>query len=230
MFSLLSGMWVYFFGIPRYNVLVLGLDNAGKSTFLYQVGTICNRKRKQNNINKKIKQSPPNKLQPTKPKLKRKSSDNADDIQEDMDNDTLNHNNLDPKLRHILPTMGQNVKLMEFDNMTLQFWDLPGQTGFRKIWTHYYTEVHAIVFMVDSADTDRLNEARAELHKLLNQYELKYAPVLVLANKQDLKQAIDYQSILQTLQIICMSSSQSALINKINDEKEQSKLSTIDGN
>eukprot|EP01083_Nonionella_stella_P204525 745536_1 len=166
MFSLLSGMWMYFFSIPQYNVLVLGLDNAGKSTFLYQVGTICNRKNKSKQTTPKYKKSPPNELnQPTKPKLKRKSSDNPDS----------NNTHIDPNLRKILPTMGQNVKLIEFDNMTLQFWDLPGQTGFRKIWTHYYRECHAIVFMIDSADTNRLNEAKYELHKLLNEYELKYA-------------------------------------------------------
>merc|ERR1712062_41270 len=128
--------------------------------------------------------------------------------------------------------MGQNVKIMEFDNMTLQFWDLPGQTNFRKIWTHYFNEVHAIVFMVDSADTNRLNEARYELHKLLNEYDLKYAPILVLANKQDLKEAVHYQSIINTLQI--MSSTSSSISNDKNKDNEQKdnhnehKLSTID--
>ena len=216
MFSLLSGMYVYFFGIPQYNVLVLGLDNSGKSTFLYQVGTICDRKKKKKKEIKKAKASPP-----PIPSLKHKISDdpNSPKISECNDNDS---HFLYPDLRHILPTMGQNVKIMEFDNMTLQFWDLPGQTGFRKIWTHYFKEVHGIVFMIDSADTERLNEARYELHKLLNAYELKYAPILILANKQDLDQAVDYQSIIQTLQI--MSASSQRLTEKEDECKENDKL------
>ena len=116
--------------------------------------------------------------------------------------------------------MGQNVKIMEFDNMSLQFWDLPGQTGFRKIWTHYFKEVHAIVFMIDSSDTERLNEARYELHKLLNEYELKYAPILILANKQDMKQAMDYQSMINTLQIMPSSQRTSSEKNKNKECKE----------
>merc|ERR1712129_13996 len=151
-----------------------------------------------------IKQSPP--VKPMRPTLKQKKSDpttpNQSFSEEEKDESANDQHFLYPNLRHILPTMGQNVKIMEFDNMRLQFWDLPGQTNFRKIWTHYYKEVHGIVFMIDSADTDRLKEVRNELHKLLNEYELKYAPILILSNKQDLKQAVDYQSIINTLQIV----------------------------
>lgn len=204
MFSLLSGMYVYLFGLPQYNVLVVGLDNSGKSTFLYQVDQICDRKKK-----KKVKTQATLGL-PTV-SLQKKSSDqyNPDDPSIDLEskengdcNDPQNLYRRDPKLRQILPTMGQNVKVLDFDNMSLQFWDLPGQQSFRRIWTNYYSEVHAIVFMVDSADTERLKEARQELHKLLNEYELRHAPFLVLANKQDMNNAVDYQSIVSALQLI----------------------------
>jgi len=201
MFSLLSGMWVYLFGLPQYNVLVVGLDNSGKSTFLYQVGRICDRKRKS-------KQNPP------RPSLKHRSSDQYDADQLPLEseckvneNDPHNLYQRDPKLKQILPTMGQNVKRMDFDNMSLQFWDLPGQHSFRRIWSNYFNEAHAIVFMVDSADHNRLTEARSELHKLLNEYALSHAPVLVLANKQDMNNAVDYQSIVSALQLIGASSS-----------------------
>lgn len=39
--------------------------------------------------------------------------------------------------------------------------------------------------MVDSNDTGRLNEARSELHKIINDREMKDALLLVFANKQD---------------------------------------------
>lgn len=39
--------------------------------------------------------------------------------------------------------------------------------------------------MVDSSDTRRLNEARSELHKIINDREMKDALLLVFANKQD---------------------------------------------
>lgn len=40
--------------------------------------------------------------------------------------------------------------------------------------------------MVDSADIERLPEAREELFGILNSDEMRNVPVVVLANKQDL--------------------------------------------
>jgi signal recognition particle receptor subunit beta len=46
------------------------------------------------------------------------------------------------------------------------------------------------VFVVDSSDVGRIDEARHELHKLLEEGELRDAPLLVYANKQDLPNAV----------------------------------------
>lgn len=42
------------------------------------------------------------------------------------------------------------------------------------------------MFVVDSADRERIEEARTELHKILNDREMKECLLLVFANKQDL--------------------------------------------
>lgn len=47
-----------------------------------------------------------------------------------------------------------------------------------------------MIFVVDSADVDRLPEARRELQELLDQDVLKESTLLVLANKQDLENAL----------------------------------------
>ena len=44
--------------------------------------------------------------------------------------------------------------------------------------------------MVDSNDRDRIDDAKEELHRMLNEDELRDAVVLVFANKQDLPQAM----------------------------------------
>jgi GTPase SAR1 family protein len=41
------------------------------------------------------------------------------------------------------------------------------QSSIRPYWRCYYPNTHAIVFVVDSADTDRLETARAELMAML---------------------------------------------------------------
>jgi signal recognition particle receptor subunit beta len=48
----------------------------------------------------------------------------------------------------------------------------------------------ALIFVVDSNDRERVEQAQCELHKLLAEDELRGATVLVYANKQDLPNAM----------------------------------------
>jgi len=40
----------------------------------------------------------------------------------------------------------------------LQFWDLGGQRGIRNIWPKYYDDCHAVVYVIDADDRERLGE------------------------------------------------------------------------
>jgi signal recognition particle receptor subunit beta len=44
----------------------------------------------------------------------------------------------------------------------------------------------ALVFVVDSADRARIEEAKTELHRIINDREMKDCILLVFANKQDI--------------------------------------------
>ena len=48
------------------------------------------------------------------------------------------------------------------------------------------TQGHRAYFVVDCADRDRVDEARQELHRIINDREMKDAIILIFANKQDL--------------------------------------------
>jgi len=43
-----------------------------------------------------------------------------------------------------------------------------------------------LIFVVDCADRDRIDEARQELHRIINDREMREAIILIFANKQDL--------------------------------------------
>ena len=45
----------------------------------------------------------------------------------------------------------------------MRAFDMGGQTAARRIWPDYYADLSGIVFMVDSSDTERLEEAKNEL-------------------------------------------------------------------
>ena len=53
------------------------------------------------------------------------------------------------------------------------------------------TRVPTVIYVVDSADTRRFEEAAEELLKLTNEPKLKDTPVLIFANKQDLMTSAD---------------------------------------
>ena len=60
-----------------------------------------------------------------------------------------------------------------------------------------YTE--GLIFVVDSNDKDRIDAAREELQKMLQEDELKDSVVLVFANKQDLPNAMSAPEVTEML-------------------------------
>lgn len=64
--------------------------------------------------------------------------------------------------------------------------DVGGQDKIRPLWRHYYTGTQGLIFVVDCADRDRIDEARQELHRIINDREMREAIILIFANKQDL--------------------------------------------
>src|SRR5438067_308269 len=85
-----------------------------------------------------------------------------------------------------VPTIGFNVETVEYKNIKFTVWDVGGQDKIRLLWRHYYQNTQGLIFVVDSSDKERVELAKEELHKMLNEEELRDAVVLVFANKQDL--------------------------------------------
>ncbi|CAK9187107.1 unnamed protein product, partial [Ilex paraguariensis] len=69
----------------------------------------------------------------------------------------------------------------------------------RPLWRHYFQNTQGLIFVVDSNDRDRVVEARDELHRMLNEDELREAVLLVFANKQDLPNAMNAAEITDKL-------------------------------
>lgn len=124
---------------PEYSVLILGLDNAGKTTLLEKLKGL---------YIPHYKELPPGR---------------------------------------ILPTVGQNVATLTIGQIHLKFWDVGGQDSLRELWDEYYTQAHAIVFVIDSCDPERLVECKDTLLKIITDDKVEGLPILMLANKQDVQ-------------------------------------------
>uniref|UniRef100_A0ACD5X6X5 Uncharacterized protein n=1 Tax=Avena sativa TaxID=4498 RepID=A0ACD5X6X5_AVESA len=98
-----------------------------------------------------------------------------------------------------IPTAGFNVETVEYKNISFTVWDVGGQDKVRPLWRHYFQNTKGLVFVVDSNDRDRVFEARDELHRMLNEEELRDVLLLVLANKQDLPYAMSAAEITDKL-------------------------------
>ena len=85
-----------------------------------------------------------------------------------------------------VPTIGFNVETVEYKNIKFTVWDVGGQDKIRLLWRHYYRNTQGLIFVVDSSDKERIDIAREELMRMLEEEELKDAVVLVFANKQDM--------------------------------------------
>lgn len=60
----------------------------------------------------------------------------------------------------IPPTIGMNLARLFYHGTQVIIWDLGGQLKMRSLWEKYYDEAHAIIFLVDATDVNRLEEAR----------------------------------------------------------------------
>lgn len=66
-----------------------------------------------------------------------------------------------------IPTIGFNVETVQYKSVNMTVWDVGGQSKIRPLWNYYYQNTDAVIFVCDSTDSERFQEARRELHGLL---------------------------------------------------------------
>ncbi|KAG0325759.1 hypothetical protein BGZ99_000204 [Dissophora globulifera] len=93
-----------------------------------------------------------------------------------------------------LPTIGFSIETVQYKNITFTAFDVGGQNQYR-----HFQNAQGIIFVVDSNDRNRISEAREELSRILNTNELSDSLLLILANKQDLGEAMSAAEITDQL-------------------------------
>jgi GTPase SAR1 family protein len=104
------------------------------------------------------------------------------------------------EIKRVKRTVNPNSKT--HDSLILAVWLLSDndwlyctQGRYRNLWSYYFRQCSAIVFVVDGADRQRLPVARTELDALLANRKLNgrrtRVPVLIFANKSDKRESLD---------------------------------------
>lgn len=148
MYTLLSGAYRHYFQKDEYCILILGLDDAGKTTFLEQTKTKF-----------------------SKGTLPRFTVQNL--------NNHLEYRGM--PLNKITTTVGLNIGKISTQGVKLMFWDLGGQEELQSLWDKYYNDCHGVIFIIDSADPDRLIESKRAFDLVL-----RYQYYIISANKHKL--------------------------------------------
>ncbi|ORZ02199.1 ADP-ribosylation factor family-domain-containing protein [Syncephalastrum racemosum] len=140
-----SSLWQRLFSKAEVKIIIVGLDNAGKTTILYKL--------------------------------------------------------LMNQIVITTPTIGSNVEEYVYKNIRFVMWDIAGQETLRPSWKTYYVDTQTVIMVIDSTDAARLHIAKHELHQMMESEQLKNASLLVFANKQDAKGALNAAKISDALSL-----------------------------
>lgn len=93
------------------------------------------------------------------------------------------------------------MESISYKSTSFTVWDIGGQNKIRPLWRHYFNGSDALIWVVDSADRERVDEAAEELASLMRESELANCTLLVLANKQDLPDAMPLAELTDKLRL-----------------------------
>ena len=112
---------------------------------------------------------------------------------------TLMHMLKDERLAQHQPTLYPTNEELIIGKIKFKAYDLGGHKAARRVWRDYYAKVDGIVYLVDSADRERVMESKRELDALLTDDGLSKVPVVILGNKIDIPEALSEEDLRYSL-------------------------------
>ena len=79
----------------------------------------------------------------------------------------------------VAPTVGFSSVDYKFNKHDVTMFDLGGGKKIRGIWTSYFAEVYGLIYVIDSSDPERLDEARLTLRDVIEHPKITGKPILV---------------------------------------------------
>lgn len=127
---------------------------------------------------------------------------------------TLLHQLAYDKIRVHRPTFNPNVEELSLNGIKVKTIDMGGHAQARRLWKEYFTNVDGVVFIVDAALPSRFQEAKDELHHLLDTEELAKTPFVILGNKIDELGAVPEDTLARELGVGAMLTGKDKAVSK----------------
>ncbi|KAK2957463.1 putative ADP-ribosylation factor H [Blattamonas nauphoetae] len=100
-----------------------------------------------------------------------------------------------------VPTLGFCSTKMHIENVAVELFDVGGGKSIRGIWPNFFSKAHGVVFVIDSSDEERFAEAKDCFHEAITHEYVSGKPILICANKQDVRTACKTEKIRETLAV-----------------------------
>ena len=169
LWSQLSDSMTTWFADAPARIILIGLDAAGKTTLVYKL-----------KLNETVTTIPTDK---TKSKI-----ENCEAVQKKFKYQTAQAGQPNQLFLFRFPMIGFNVETVTpVKGLTMTVWDLGGQEKIRSLWRYYVTNVDAVIWMVDSNDSERFGESRENLMRMLAMEELNGVPVLLQKSEKKIR-------------------------------------------
>lgn len=185
MFGLAAGLYETYLAPPEVNVLILGSESTGKTALMERMKVMQYR----STISKNEKFNAHHRV-PC-------SSQSTTTVTPTRKNKKM------LPLHKIRPTVGMNIGKVDAFGCKCVFWDVGGQM--RPLWERYYTECHAVIFVIDSMkcrymcgtdmeqdreSKDYIRSCRELFESVWNDKRLRKrnVPFMVFATKRDFEE------------------------------------------
>jgi ADP-ribosylation factor 1/2 len=99
------------------------------------------------------------------------------------------------------PTIGFNVETISVNNMEMNIWDIGARSKSFALYKHYFNDLDVFILVVDSSDPERFPEIQENIFPFFGDHQLENVLILVLANKQDLENALNCSEIVEKLEL-----------------------------
>ena len=90
---------------------------------------------------------------------------------------------------------GFTVETISHKGMSFGIWTVGGSERVRPLWKHYSKQLDVLVWVVDCADSKRLQESKEALYNFLEETQPQIEFILFFANKADLPNAMSVMDV-----------------------------------